>query len=571
MRMSNLFGRTQREVPAEAELVSHRLALRAGLIRPLAAGIYSYLPLGWRVLQRIEQIMRQEMDAIGGQEINMPVVNPAELWQATGRYQAPAPGAALVRFQDRTEHDLVLAMTHEEVVADLLRQEIRSYRQLPLMIYHIQTKFRDEPRPRGGLVRAREFTMKDAYSCHTDAASLDEYYPQMYEAYVNIFARCGVQAVPVPADSGVMGGSTSHEFMLLSEQGEDTLALCPACGYAANLERATFRKQPRVVEPPAPMEEISTPDTRTIAELCQLLGITADRTLKALFYTTGEGEVVMAVIRGDLEANLTKLSNALGGAELRLSTDEELTKAGIVAGYASPIGLNLRVVGDDSLTPGSNWVAGANRAGYHLRNVNYPRDFQVTVVADIAAARSGDACPECGAPLSMAQGIEAGHLFKLGTRYSEALGARFLDRDGQSRPVVMGSYGIGTGRLMQGIIEQNHDEHGIIWPPAVAPYQVHLVALGMTQPEVVQASDELYARLVNGGFEVLYDERDESAGVKFNDADLIGLPWRITVSRKTVAAQSVELKGRRDAAPRLLAASELENALSAAGIVPRKD
>lgn len=571
MRMSNLFGRTQREVPAEAELASHRLALRAGLIRPLAAGIYSYLPLGWRVLQRIEQIMRQEMDAIGGQEINMPVVNPAELWQATGRYQAPAPGAALVRFQDRAEHDLVLAMTHEEVVADLLRQEIRSYRQLPLMIYHIQTKFRDEPRPRGGLVRAREFTMKDAYSCHTDAASLDEYYPRMYQAYVNIFARCGVQAVPVAADSGVMGGSTSHEFMLLSEQGEDTLALCPACGYAANLERATFRKQPGVVEPPASMEEISTPDTRTIAELCQLLGITADRTLKALFYTTGEGEVVMAVIRGDLEANLTKLSNALGGAELRLSTDEELTSAGIVAGYASPVGLRLRVVGDDSLTPGSNWVAGANRSGYHLRNVNYPRDFQVTVVADIAAARSGDACPECGAPLSMAQGIEAGHLFKLGTRYSDALGARFLDRDGQSRPVVMGSYGIGTGRLMQGIIEQNHDEHGIIWPPAVAPYQVHLVALGMTQPEVVQASDELYARLVSSGTEVLYDDRDESAGVKFNDADLIGLPWRITVSRKTVAAQSVELKGRREAAARLIAASELENALSAAGIVPRRD
>lgn len=571
MRMSNLFGRTQREVPAEAELVSHQLALRAGLMRPLAAGIYSYLPLGWRVLSRIESIMREEMDAIGGQEINMPVVNPAELWKATGRYQAPAPGAALVRFQDRAEHDLVLAMTHEEVVADLLRQEIRSYRQLPLMIYHIQTKFRDEPRPRGGLVRAREFTMKDAYSCHADAASLDEYYPRMYQAYVNIFARCGVKAVPVAADSGVMGGSTSHEFMLLSEQGEDTLVLCPACGYAANLERATFRKQPGVVEEPAPIQDIATPDTKTIAELCSLLGIPAERTLKALFYTTGSGEVVMAVIRGDLEANLTKLSNALGGAELRLSTDDELTRAGIVAGYASPVGLKLRIVGDDSITSGSNWVAGANRAGHHLRNVNYPRDFAVTLVTDIAAARPGDPCPECGAPLNLTHGIEAGHLFKLGTRYSEALGARFLDKDGQSHPVVMGSYGIGTGRLLQGIIEQNHDEHGIIWPSSVAPFQVHLVALGVTQAEVLQASEALYTQLTQAGFEVLYDDRDESAGVKFNDADLIGVPWRVTVSRKTVAAQSVELKGRSETAPRQVPLAELTNALTAAGVQPRKD
>ena len=552
MRMSNLFGRTQREVPAEAELVSHQLALRAGLMRPLAAGIYSYLPLGWRVLSRIEQIMREEMDAIGGQEINMPVVNPAELWKATGRYQAPAPGAALVRFKDRAEHDLVLAMTHEEVVADLLRQEIRSYRQLPVMIYHIQTKFRDEPRPRGGLVRAREFTMKDAYSCHTDAASLDEYYPTMYQAYVNIFQRCGVKAVPVAADSGVMGGSTSHEFMLLSAQGEDTLAICPACGYAANLERATFRKQPRAAEAPAQIEEISTPDTKTIADLCQLLGITADQTLKALFYTTGSGEVVMAVIRGDLEANLTKLSNALGGEDLRLSTDEELTRAGIVAGYASPIGLRLRIVADDSITMGNNWVTGANRAGFHLRNVNYPRDFAVTQMRDIAAARAGDGCPQCGAPLTLEHGIEAGHLFKLGTRYSEALGAQFLDKDGQSRPVVMGSYGIGTGRLLQGIIEQNHDEHGIIWPASVAPFQVHLVALGVTQPEVLAASEDLYATLGKRGIEVLYDDREESAGVKFNDADLIGIPLRVTVSRKTVAQQSVEVKGRTEATPRIV-------------------
>ncbi|MGC8787281.1 MAG: proline--tRNA ligase, partial [Anaerolineae bacterium] len=536
MRMSKLFGRTLREVPAEAELISHQLSLRAGLIRPLAAGIYSYLPLGWRVLRKIERIMREEMDAIGGQEMHMPVVNPAEIWRATGRYDAPAPGPALVRFRDRTNHDMVLAMTHEEVVADLLRREITSYRQLPFMIYHIQTKFRDEPRSRGGLIRTREFTMKDAYSCHPDFDSLDEFYPQMYQAYVNIFRRCGIRALPVAADSGVMGGAISHEFVVPSAAGEDTLVLCAHCGYAANTEKATFAKPAGVSENELPLQEIATPGCKTIADVAAFVGVPTHQTLKALFYTTEGGEIVMAMIRGDLEANLVKLANALGGAELRPSTEAELRAAGLVPGYASPVGLSgLRVIADDSITMGSNFVAGANKEGYHLKNVNYPRDFAVTAVTDIAMARAGDRCPQCSHPLQTMQGIEVGHLFKLGTRYSEALGATYLDRNGQERPIVMGSYGIGTGRLMAAIIEENHDEHGIIWPDSVAPYQLHLLSLGATQPEVHAAAEQLYHHLLETGYEVLYDDRDESAGVKFNDADLIGIPWRITVSRKTLA------------------------------------
>ena len=563
MRFSKLFGRTLREPPAEAELASHQLALRAALIRPLAAGIYSYLPLGWRVLRQIEAILRQEMDAIGGQDMHMPVVNPAEIWRATGRYDAPAPGPALVRFRDRAEHDLVLAMTHEEVVADLLRREVKSYRQLPFMVYHIQTKFRDEPRPRGGLIRAREFTMKDAYSCHADFASLDEFYPLMYQAYVNIFRRCGVRTVTVSADTGVMGGTVSHEFMLLSPVGEDTLVTCPACGYAANAEKATLAKPAAAMEDEAPLAAVATPNCKTIEEVAAFLGVPTRQTLKVVFFSTESGEVVLALLRGDLEVNLVKLSNALGGAELRPSTEEELRAAGLVAGYASPVGLSgFRVFADDSIPLGHNWIAGANKEGHHLKNVNYPRDFAVTAIADIALARAGDACVLCQGLLQTTHGIEVGHLFKLGTKYSEALGANFLDQDGQMRPIVMASYGIGTGRLMAAIIEENHDERGIIWPASVAPYQLHLLSLGVTQPTVATAAEELYGQLLQAGYQVLYDNREESAGVKFNDADLIGIPWRITVSAKTVAQNSVEIKGRRESTPRLIAMAELLSALA---------
>lgn len=545
MRLSNLFGRTLRETPAETEMVSHQLLLRAGMIRQLAAGIYSYLPLGWRVLRKIEQIMREEMDAIEGQELLMPVVHPAEIWQATGRWYGPSPGQTLVRFKDRGGHDMVLAMTHEETVADLVRREIVSHRQLPAMIYHIQTKFRDEVRSRGGLVRVREFTMKDAYSCHTTFESLDEYYPLMYQAYVNIFKRCGLKVSAVEADTGIMGGSSSHEFMVISESGEDTLILCPKCGYAANAERATVVKPPRPEEPEKEIEKIPTPGTTTIEDVAALVGVPTAQTLKAVFYSTNQGEVIFVLIRGDLEVNETKLSNQLEGAELHPSTEEELEGAGIVAGYASPMGVSgVRVVADDSIQMGSNFVAGANEEGFHLANVNYPRDFEVSILADVALARAGDTCPHCSGTLTDTRGIEVGHLFKLGTKYSEALECTFLDKDGQAKPVVMGSYGIGTGRLMATIIEQHHDDKGIIWPPSVAPAQVHLVSLSTDRPEVVETAERIYAQLVEWGYEVLYDDRDESAGVKFNDADLLGVPLRLTISPRTLKNKSVEAKLR---------------------------
>lgn len=545
MRLSKLFGRTLREVPAEAELVSHQLLLRAGMIRQLAAGIYSYLPLGWRVVRRLEQIMREEMDAIGGQEILMPVVHPAEVWQATGRYQAPTPGPALVRFRDRWGHDLVMAMTHEEVIADLLKSEIFSYRQLPFMVYHIQTKFRDEPRPRGGLIRVREFLMKDAYSCHPDQASLDAFYPRMYEAYVTIFRRCHLDHVAVEADTGMMGGPISHEFMVLANVGEDTLIRCEGCAYSANVERAEFRKGEARPEEPLPLQAVPTPGATTIDAVAAFLGVPTSRTLKVVFYTTAEGEVIFAIIRGDLSINETKLANLLDGTVLRPASEEELGERGIVAGYASPVGLKgIRVIADDSVLGGANWVAGANREGYHYVNVNYPRDFQGDIVADIALARAGLPCPRCAELLREARGIEVGHLFKLGTRYSEAVGATFLDQKGDSLPIVMGSYGIGAGRLMAAIVEQHHDDKGILWPPSVAPFQAHLVSLGLDRPEVGDAAEALYAELEQDGLEVLYDDRAESAGVKFNDADLIGIPLRLTVSPRTLKAGSVEAKLR---------------------------
>ncbi len=544
MRMSQLFGTTLREKPAEAEMPSHQLLLRAGMIRPLASGIYSYLPLGWRVLRKIEAIMRQELEAIGGQDMMMPVVQPAELWQATGRWQSIGPDMG--RLRDRAGRDLVLAMTHEEVVAALARSEIQSYRQLPRLVFHIQTKFRDEPRPRGGLVRVREFTMKDAYSLDADSAGLDAAYQKMRQAYENIFCRCGIETLAVQADVGQMGGSASQEFMVLNEHGEDTLILCPACGYAANVERATFAK-PEVPRPPAgEVQEMATPGCQTIADVAAFVGVPTHQTLKAVFYVTVDGEFLFVVIRGDLDVNETRLRNVLGGVAFGPATEAEIRAVGAVPGYASPRGLtDVRVIADDSVHLGGNFCAGANKEGYHLLNVNYPRDFEAETVADIALARAGDACHACDAALTQARGIEVGHLFKLGTRYSEALGATYLDASGQPRPIVMGSYGIGTGRLMATVVEQHHDQHGIVWPAEIAPYHAHLVNLGRdADEETTQAAEALYEDLLAQGFEVLYDDRDERAGVKFNDADLIGVPLRVTVSRRSLAQGGVEVKPR---------------------------
>jgi prolyl-tRNA synthetase len=549
MKMSQLFGHTLREPPAGSELASHQLALRAGLIRSLGSGIYSYLPLGWRVARKIEAIMREEMDAIGAQEMLMPVLNPAELWQATGRWESIGP--AMVRVQDRAGREYALAMTHEEVVAELARREVQSYRDLPRVIYHIQTKMRDEPRPRGGLLRVREFRMKDAYSLHADADDLDSFYPQMIAAYHRIFARCDLHAIAVEADAGMMGGADSHEFMLFHPDGEDRVMRCDSCGYAANVERAELRLpeiEPQAVEEVQP---IATPDCETIADVAAFVGVPTSQTLKAVFYATDDAQLVFMVIRGDLEVNETKLQNVVGGRELRAATDDEIRAAGAEPGYASPVGLNVResyagsgvlVVGDRSIEAGGNFVAGANRPGYHLTGVNYPRDFDATLLADVAQAQAGHPCPRCDGTLAAESAIELGHCFKLGTRYSEAMGATY-SAEGHERPVVMGSYGIGVERLLAAVVETHHDEHGIVWPPALAPFDVHLLMLGTDEAVQTQA-EEVYAQTKGAGLEVLYDDREESAGVKFADADLIGCPVRATVSRRSLKAGGIELKAR---------------------------
>lgn len=554
MRLSTLLGRTLRQPPAEAELASHRLLVRAAFVRPLAAGIYSYLPLGWRVIRKIESIMREEMDRIDGQEIHMPVLNPAELWKETGRYYDIGP--ELIRFEDRAGRDYVLAMTHEEVVTDLARRELRSYRQLPFMVYQIQTKVRDEARPRGGLIRMREFLMKDGYSFHPDAADLDAYYPLVYQAYVNIFRRCGLEVLGVEADPGMMGGTGSHEFIMLSESGEDSIAICRQCGYAANVEAAQASKDPTVggaLPTPAegPIEPVGTPGIKTIQQLTEFFELPAEKFLKTVLYSAC-GQLAAAVIRGDLDINEAKLARVLKCADLRLASDEELAGAGIVPGYVSPIGLGgVKVVVDDSVQDDS-YIAGANKPDMHYRNVSYPRDFQADVVADIALVRSGQRCLSCGGDVEVSRGIEVGHTFKLGLKYSHAMGVGFLTAEGKEVPVIMGCYGIGLDRLMAAVVEQNHDDKGIVWPASIAPFQVHLVGLGMDDEEVPAVSEKLYRDLDDAGVEVLFDDRMETAGVKFNDADLIGLPLRVTVSRRTLDKGSVELKPRKAAEVKLI-------------------
>jgi len=557
MRLSKLFGKTLRQVPAEAETPSHQLLLRAGLIQQLAAGIYSYLPLGWQVLRKIEQIIREEMDAAGGQELFMPALHPVELWQASGRHQTMRE--VLFHLTDKRERPFVLGPTHEEIIVDLFKRHVQSYRDLPLMLYQIQTKFRDEARPRGGLIRVREFTMKDLYSFDTNWEGLDESCQKMIRAYQNTFDRCGVPTSLVEADSGAIGGKDSWEFMFFCDSGEDQALICSAGDYAANAEKAEFRKPPIPAEPPQPIEEVSTPGIKAIDELCAFLGIAPWQTLKAVFYAA-DGQPAFVAIRGDMEVNETKLRNTLGAVELRLMDDAELNQAGLVAGYASPIGLkSVRVVADDAVPSSPNLVGGANKPDAHLRNLNYGRDWTADIVTDIALAREGDLCPRCGSPLRLQRAIEMGHVFKLGTVYSDKLGATFLDRDGVAKPVVMGTYGIGTGRLLSAVVEANHDEQGIIWPPALAPYQTHLVALGMDRPDVVEACQRLYEELQSAsgvGISVLYDDRDESPGVKFNDADLLGMPLRLTVSPRTLARQSVEVKRRTEKESALVLLSE---------------
>jgi prolyl-tRNA synthetase len=544
MRLSQLFFVTLRDDPADAEMPSHRLLVRAGYVRQLGSGIYSLLPLGWRVSQRIEQVIREEMDAIGGQELLMPVVHPADLWRESGRYDQVGP--ELARFKDRAGRDMVLAMTHEEVIADLLRDIVKSYRQLPVQLYHFQTKFRDEPRSRGGLIRVREFIMKDAYSCDLDEAGLDVSYEAQYGAYSRIFARLGLDALVVGADVGMMGGSMAHEFMVLNPAGEDVLALCDVCGYSANRQIARVGKPEPPVADPLPTEGVETPGTATIADLAAFLGVPTSETAKAIFFMADEARLITAIVRGDYDVNETKLLNAVKARDLRPAREEEIRAAGMEPGYASPIGAHdTTIVVDELVARSPNLVAGANRRGYHLLNVNVGRDFTPDLVEEITNAREGDPCPTCGAALKLRNGIEVGNIFKLGTRYTKALGATYLGEDGLAHAIVMGSYGIGVGRNLACIVEAHHDEKGIAWPAAVAPYAAHLVAIGANRdPQIAEVAERLHARSIEAGREILYDDRNESPGVKLTDAELLGMPWILTVSPRSLAAGGLEVTER---------------------------
>ncbi|MDP6799662.1 MAG: proline--tRNA ligase [SAR202 cluster bacterium] len=542
MRVSKMFGKTQRDDPAEAELPSHKLMLKAGMIYQASAGIYAYLPMAWRSLRKIERIIREEMDAAGGQELRMPALQPREIWQQSGRDAAYGPDA--FRLQDRRDRQMLLAPTHEELLTNIVKANVLSYRDLPLILYQIQTKFRDEPRPRGGLIRVREFDMKDAYSFDADDVAFDASYQAMVQAYKNIYARCGLDAIMVQADSGAIGGKDSHEFILLADSGEDTIVLCPSCGYAANAEKAAVRKSPLPAEEPASTEEVATPGVGTIEELSEFLDIPSAKTLKAVFYMA-DGRLSVIVIRGDLEVNEIKLHNALDATDLRLASPGEVKEAGIVAGSASPVGLDgVHVVADDSVELGANFVVGANKEGHHLKNVNYPRDFTADILTDIALAAEGDACIDCATPVETRRGIEVGHVFKLGILYSKVFDATFPDQNGDRHPISMGCYGIGVGRLLAAAIEQHHDDRGMIFPGPIAPFDVHLLALNADNEDVAKAAEALYAQLGEAGFETLFDDRTDTAGVKFNDADLLGLPIRVVVSPRNLKQDVVEIKLR---------------------------
>ncbi len=570
VRVSHLFGATLRDAPADADIESHALLLRAGYVRQLAAGIFSYLPLAWRSLRKIDQILREEMDRIGGQELNMPVVHPAELWQATGRWYEI--DETMARFQDRRGRDMLLAMTHEEVVARLAATEIRSYRQLPALVYHIQTKFRDELRSRGGLIRVREFQMKDSYSLDRDSDGLTLQYDAHYEAYRRIGARVGLSLLPVLSDVGMMGGAVAHEFMYVTSIGEDSLAVCPGCGYAANRDVARFDLRPQREEEPLPLDKVHTPGAKTIAEVCDMLGVDPNHTGKMVFYVgTFPGDpaapdaprptrLVACVVRGDMEVNPIQVQNLIGAIELRPAHEEEILEAGMVPGAASPIGVDADaglVLVDEWVAATPNLVLGANESDYHLRNVCCGRDYEPEAVGPIAAAFEGAPCTECGTGLEMVRGVEVGNIFQLGTKYSEGLEAFFTDEDGSEKPIHMGSYGIGLGRLLACVAEEYRDERGLRLPISVAPYQVNLVSLARST-DGLEAAERVFTELVGAGFEVLYDDRDDaSAGVKLNDADLRGIPLRVVIGERSLERGGAELKRRSDDEARIVALERL--------------
>ena len=548
MRVSALFGTTRRSAPTE-ELVSHQLLLRAGFVQQLATGLYSYLPMGWRTEQKIRRILREEMNALGGQELCMPMVHPADLWQRTGRWNTV--DEVLLRFQDRRGRDMVLALSHEEVVADLTAANVSSYRDLPRIVYHIQTKFRDEVRSRGGLVRTREFTMKDSYSLDRDQAGLERAYIAHFHAYFKIAARAGIPVVAVLSDVGIMGGHLAHEFIYLTDDGEDTLVFCDNCGYAANQEVAASALPEPETEAGRELEEVETPGAATVPELAAFLKVDPSRIAKSVAFMAElergqKPQLVLALVPGQSEVNLACLRNATGAVELRAATPDEVKRAGGVPGYMSPRGLPegaAIVVADEAIARRRNLVTGANREGWHLRNFNLARDCHVDSLARLASATTGDPCSICGTPLRIRRGIEYGNIFQLGTDYSVSLGALYNDEEGQQLPVVMGSYGIGVGRMLACIAEEHHDDRGLALPIGVAPYEVALISVGHDQP-VTQLAEATYRQLEDAGVEVLFDDRDASPGVKFADADLRGIPLRVTISPRSLKAEGAEFKRR---------------------------
>lgn len=545
MRTTELYAPTLRQTPAEAEVVSHQLMLRAGMIRKAAGGVYTYLPLAWRTLRKIEQIVREEMDAIGGQEIAMPIMQPSEMWKETGRWEVY--GEEMFRLNDRHGREFCLGPTHEEMVTTLIRDEVRSYKQLPLRLYQIQNKYRDEIRPRFGLMRGREFIMKDMYSFDKDEEGLNKSYQLAYDAYSRVFTRCGLEFRPVEADNGAIGGGHSHEFTVLAEAGESEIAYCTACDYAASNEKAELKVIKAEEEELLPLEKKATPNAKTIEAVAEFLNIPLTKTIKAVAFQTEKDELVLAFVRGDHEVNDVKLQNAVDAIALRMADDAAITAAGGVAGFMSPIGIKkgTKIVVDSTVMGMYNAVAGANEADVHYINVNPQRDFGEVLVTDIRMIQEGDPCPHCGAPVKMTRGIEAGQVFTLGTKYTKALHATYLDENGKEQLVIMGCYGIGVSRTMAASIEQNNDKDGIIWPRAIAPYEVIIVPVNAKEAEQLNLAETVYEELKKAGVDAIIDDRKERAGVKFKDADLIGYPLRITVGPKTIEEKTVEIKVRK--------------------------
>ncbi|MDD4766009.1 MAG: proline--tRNA ligase [Desulfotomaculaceae bacterium] len=560
MRATALLAPTLREAPADAEVVSHKLLLRAGFIRRVAAGVYNYLPLSMRVLKKIEQIVREEMDRQGGQELLMPILQPAELWQESGRWDVYGP--ELFRLKDRHDRDFALGPTHEEIITTLVRGEVNSYKQLPLLLYQIQNKYRDERRPRFGLMRGREFIMKDLYSFDRDEKGLEKSYMKMHEAYTRVFQRCGLHFRPVEADSGAIGGSETHEFMVLAESGEASILFCESesCDYAANVERAAQINQPdNGKEGMNKLAEKETPDCRTVEEVTRFLGIPPQEIIKTLLYET-DTEVVAVLVRGDRDVNEIKLLNLLGCLRVDLAGENTIKKVtGASRGFSGPVGLQgVKIIADLEVPSIVNAVTGANRDHVHLLNVNPGRDFSIDILTDVRMVEAGEPCPRCGQELKEARGIEVGQIFKLGDKYSKLLGATYLGESGKAKPIIMGCYGIGVTRTMAAAIEQNNDLDGIVWPAAIAPFHAVVIPVNTKDPEQVALAEKIYTNLTAAGVETILDDRSERAGVKFKDADLIGYPLRIIVGAKAVSENTFEVKVRRSGEVTVVPGDKLE-------------